>query len=282
MIWMKAIVSHDIDHLTLSEHYLKDLIVQKHFVRSYIELFLGKISLTEIFNRMGDVFRNQWQHIESLHAFNTKHNIKSTFFIGVNKGLGLSYSQQQSAFWIHKMLEMGCEVGCHGIEFESFDKINTEFNVFKGFSGQSNFGTRMHYIRKNESTFTNMAQAGYKFDSSEMSFKEPYKIGDMWEFPFQIMDGYIIEKPKQWQSKNFNQSCDETKKIIDQAAQMNLSYLGIDFHDRYFSDSHKTWKDWYMWLIEYLSAQKIEFIDFKQAVNELELSSKASISAVAS
>lgn len=267
---MKAIVSHDIDHLTLSEHYLKDLIVPKFFVRSYIELFTGKISVSELFQRYVDVFRNQWQHIKALNQFNIAHNVPSTFFIGVNKGVGLSYSQTQSALWIQNMLQMGCEVGVHGIEFENFDKINTEYSLFNEISNLAEFGTRMHYIRMNEGTFTNMAKAGYRFDSSEMGYKAPYKIGNMWEFPFQIMDSYIIEKPKQWQSKNFAQSCEQTKYIIDKAFDLKLPYLGIDFHDRYFSDAHKTWKDWYIWLIEYLIDQKIEFVNFKQAIKELE------------
>lgn len=267
---MKAIVSHDIDHLTLSEHYFQDLIVPKFFVRSYMELFSGKISLAELFHRYGDVFRNQWQHIEELHAFNKINNVPTTYFIGVNKGVGLSYSTAQSAIWIKKMLEMDCDVGAHGIEFENFEKINNEYSLFKELSQQPTFGTRMHYIRTNAHTFTNMAKAGYLFDSSEMGFKAPFKIDAMWEFPFQIMDSYIIEKPKQWQSKNLFQSCEETKKIIDKAVDLNLPYLGIDFHDRYFSQSHKTWKDWYMWLIEYLSENKIEFINFKTAVKELE------------
>ncbi len=267
---MKAIVSHDIDHLTLTEHYLKDLIVPKYFMRSKIELFTGKISLNEFFIRVGDIFKNQWQHIEELHQFNNLHNVPTSYFIGVNKGVGLSYSNEQSFFWISKMLQMGCEVGVHGIEFESFDKISAEYNLFKKASNLPSFGTRMHYIRTNEHTFNNMAKSGYIYDSSEMGFKAPYKIGSMWEFPFQIMDGYIIEKPKQWQSKNFKQSCEETLKIIDKVVEMKLPYLGIDFHDRYFSDAHKTWKDWYMWLIEYLASQKIEFVNFKQAITELE------------
>jgi len=267
---MKAIVSHDIDHLTLSEHYLKDFIVSKYFLRSKIELFIGKISFTEFFNRVGDLFKDQWQHIESLNEFNLKHQVPATYFIGVNQGIGLVYSQKKSEFWIRKLLEMGCDIGLHGIEFENLEKIQMEYDVFKKFSNLHFFGCRMHYIRKNENTLNNMAKVGYTFDSSEMSFKAPYKIGNMWEFPFQIMDGYIIQKPKQWQSKNFKQSCEETIKIIDKSFNLNLPYLGIDFHDRYFSDSHKTWKDWYMWLIEYLSSQKIEFVDYKQAIKELE------------
>lgn len=267
---MKAIVSHDIDHLTLTEHYLNDTIVPKFFIRTFIELTSGKISVTEFMHRFGDVFKNQWQHIEELHAFNIKNGVPTTYFIGVKRGLGLSYSQQQSEYWIKKMLQLGCRVGVHGIEFASIEKISEEYNLFKRLSLQQSFGTRMHYIRKNESTFTNMAKAGYVFDSSEMDYKAPYKINTMWEFPFQLMDSYVIEKPKQWQSRNFQQSCEESKRVIDKVVQLNLPYLGIDFHDRYFSASHKTWKEWYMWLIEYLRAQKIEFIDFNSAIKELE------------
>lgn len=268
--FMKAIVSHDIDHITISAHYFKDLIVPKYFIRSFIELFIGKISFNELFHRFTDLFKNQWQHIEDLHQFNTQHQVPATFFIAVNNGLGLCYNLKQAEFWIHKMLQMGCRVGIHGIEFETFEKINQEYLLFKQISEQSNFGIRMHYIRKNEHTFINMAKAGYLFDTSEMSYNPPYKIGNMWMFPFQIMDGYIIEKPKQWQSKNLKQCCDETKIIIDKAFDANLPYLGIDFHDRYFSNAHKTWKNWYIWLIEYLQSQKIEFVDFNQAIKELE------------
>jgi hypothetical protein len=267
---MKAIVSHDIDHLTLSEHYLRDFIVPKFFVRSHIELLSGKISLKEFLNRVGDIFKDKWQYLEELHRFNQSHSVPTTYFIGVRRGEGLSYSKEQSAYWIHKLLELGCDVGPHSIAFENFDDIQQEFSLFKELSGQQAFGTRMHYIRTNEHTYANMAKAGYAFDSSEMDYKAPYKIGSMWEFPFQIMDSYIMEKPKQWQSKNFSQSCESTKRIIDKSMDLDLPYLGIDFHDRYFSNSHKTWKDWYMWLIEYLGSNNIEFVNFKTAIRELE------------
>ncbi len=267
---MKVIVSHDIDHITLSEHYLKDLIVPKYFVRSGIELLSGKISFVEMLHRFKDVFKNQWQHLDDLVEFNTLNNTQSTYFIGVNNGVGLNYSAQQSVFWIQKLKQLGCEVHIHGIEFDSFESINKEYLLFKKRAQQEIIGTRMHYIRQNAHTFTNMAKAGYAFDSSEMGFKAPYKIGNMWEFPFQIMDGYIIEKPKQWQSKNLSQCCDETKKIIDKAFKEKLPYLGVDFHDRYFSKSHKTWQAWYIWLIEYLKSNQLEFVNFKQAIFELE------------
>lgn len=267
---MKAIISHDVDHLTLSEHYLRDLIVPKYFIRSAIEFFNEKISFNELYERHLDIFRNQWQHLEALAEFNKQHKIPATYFIGVNNGVGLQYSTLHASNWILKLLSWGCEVGVHGIEFETLNLIESEYQSFKSISRLTQFGTRMHYIRTNNDTLANMSKAGYIFDSSEMSFSAPYKIGNMWEFPFQIMDGYIIQKPKQWQNKNLVEACDETKRIIDKALTLNLPYLGIDFHDRYFSNAHATWKNWYMWLINYLLENNIECIDFKKAILELE------------
>lgn len=271
---MKAIISHDVDHLTLSEHYLNDLIVPKFFARSYIELITGKIDFSELYNRYTDVFKNKWQHLKELHEFNTQHGVPATFFIAINKGVGLNYSLEQATIWINEIKTWDCEIGIHGIEFENFEKVNAEYNTFKSITNQKEIGTRMHYIRTNNETFNNMDKAGYLFDSSEMAFKAPYKIGNMWEFPFQIMDGYIIEKPKPWQCKNLQQCCDETKIIIEKAESLNLPYLGIDFHDRYFSNSHKTWKNWYIWLVNYLMENKIECVNFKQAIAELESKSQ--------
>ena len=71
-------------------------------------------------------------------------------------------------------------------------------------------------------------------------------------------------------SVNLNKSKELTLKIIDQAHQADLKYLGIDFHDRYFSHSFQTWLNWYMWLVEYLKQNKIEFVNYNQAIAELE------------
>lgn len=271
---MKAIVSHDIDHFTLTEHYFRDLIVPKFFVRSKIEFLIGKISFTELLLRWSDVFTNKWQNIDELIDFNKLYQVPTTFFVAVKKGIGLSYSNKQAQFWIEHILKRGCEVGIHGIEFDAFDKIKSEYNTFSKVSKQASFGCRMHYIRKMEGTYENMAKAGLVFDSSEYAIKNPYKVGVMWEFPFQLMDGYIMQKPKQWQCKNLEQTKDLTKKILEECDAKQLSYIGIDFHDRYFNNRFVTWRDWYTWLIDYLNAQKIEFVNFNTAIQELEKVSK--------
>src|SRR5687767_3220615 len=144
---MKAIISHDIDHFTLREHLFKDLIVSKFFIRSYLEFVKGKISFSELALRHADIFTNKWENIEALISFNRSYEVPGTFFIAVEKGLGLSYSNQQARFWIKAIKDQGCQVGLHLIEYMDLEKITREKDLFAELSGTNDFGTRIHYIR---------------------------------------------------------------------------------------------------------------------------------------
>jgi hypothetical protein len=267
---MKAIISHDIDHITVWEHLFRDTIIPKYLTRMHIELFAGRISLREYTLRWSDFFKNKWQNVDELITFNNVSGVPSSFFVAVNKGVGLNYSNASALLWIDQMKLRNCEIGLHGIEFDNPELMKKEFELFKSLTQSANFGIRMHYVRNTERTYNLLSETGYRYDSTEHAFKNPYKIGNMWEFPFQIMDGWIIENYKKWQSLNLVQAKENTIKLIDKAHAANLSYLGIDFHDRYFSHSFKTWLDWYMWLVSYLKSNKIEFVNFETAVKELE------------
>ena len=271
---MKAIISHDIDHITVWEHLFKDTIIPKYMARMHVELFTNKISLREYTLRWADFFKNKWQNVDELITFNNVSRVPSSFFVAVNKGVGLNYSNTSAMLWIEQMQSRRCEIALHGIAFEKETDINNEYQLFKQLTGQQNFGIRMHYVRNTEQTYNLLAKTGYLYDSTVHAFKNPYKIGNMWEFPFQIMDGWIIENYKSWQSLNLEQAKINTIKLIDKAEENNLQYLGIDFHDRYFSHSFKTWLDWYIWLVDYLRQNKIEFINYKEAIRELESGNK--------
>lgn len=270
---MKAIISHDIDHLTVSEHLLRDLIVPKFMVRTNIELALGKIGFDEYFLRWNDFLKNKWQNIDELIAFNKTINIPSTFFIGVDKGIGLNYSNAAAVVWVKRILEQGESVGIHGICYQSSERVRHEKESFEKAFHLKPKGMRMHYVKRNDKTLDYFNKAGYIYDTTVHAYENPYKIGQMWEFPFQMMDGWIIENGKKWQSQNLEQSKEATKKSIEKAFDNNLKYIGIDFHDRYFSKSFKTWMDWYLWLCDYLIQNKITFTSFDAAINELETSS---------
>ena len=267
---MKAIISHDIDHITVTEHLFRDTIIPKFMARMHIELLSGKITLREYILRGSDFFKNKWQNIDELITYNNTKQIPSSFFIGVNKGIGLNYSNELALVWIEQMKFRNCEIGVHGINFDSLVSVKDELDEFYKLSKLPSTGIRMHYVRKDDNTLNYFNEAGYLYDSTIHAFQNPYKIGTMWEFPFQIMDGWVIEKDNRWQSSNLAEAKENTKRIIERAQKENLNYFGVDFHDRYFSHSFKTWLDWYTWLTEYLIENKIEFVNFKTAIKELE------------
>jgi hypothetical protein len=112
-------------------------------------------------------------------------------------------------------------------------------------------------------------RAGYLFSSSTFALTDPYRIGTLWEFPVHIMDGYLFEKDCRWQNRTLRQAQEETDRLIRTAAAMGLRYFSILFHDFFFSDGFRQWKEWYCWLIEYIRENRIEFSDYKTAIQEL-------------
>jgi hypothetical protein len=267
---MNAIISHDIDHITVWEHLFRDTIIPKYMVRMHIELLKGKISMREYTLRWSDFFKNKWQNIDELITFNNIYGVPSSFFIAVNKGVGLNYSNEAAQLWIDQMKNRKCEIGLHGIAYSNPAIMREEHDLFLKMTGDSSCGIRMHYVRNTDKTYTTLSDLGYRYDSTEHAFKDPYKIGSMWEFPFQIMDGWVIENSKSWQSMNLAGAKENTLRLIEKAQENKLEFLGIDFHDRYFSHSFSTWLSWYMWLVDHLKASGINFLNFSQAIQLLE------------
>src|SRR5829696_3582926 len=111
---MKAIISHDVDHITVWEHLFRDTIIPKYMTRMHIELLGGKISLREYTLRWSDLFKNKWQNVDELITFNNIQHVPSSFFIAVNKGVGLNYTNRSASLWIEQMLLRNCELGLHG------------------------------------------------------------------------------------------------------------------------------------------------------------------------
>jgi len=266
---MKIIISHDVDHITVWEHK-KDIIIPKFLVRNMIELMSGAISGKEGCLRFADLFKNKWHNIEELIDFDRKEHIQSTFFIAVAKGLGLSYSLKDAEFWINRILNERFDVGLHGLAFDNCEDIKNEYTSFKNLSKLNDFGIRMHYLRSNNNTLKYLNNSGYIFDSTLYKFQNPFKVGNLWEFPLNIMDSYLFHKNSRWQNQTLEQVKDETKRKIDEAYKRNIKYFIVLFHSRSFNNSFNSWKNWYIWIIEYLKSNGFEFINYRKAVEELE------------
>jgi hypothetical protein len=264
---MEVIISHDVDHITAFEH--KNLIIPKHLVRNVIEIALGYISLSEFLNRSRDLAKNKWHNLESLVKFDKENHIPSTFFWGVKNGKGLDYNLRNAEIFIKKVMEEGFDVGVHGIAFDDNNDIKTEYNIFKKISGLNEFGIRMHYLRRSNETLNYLNESGYIFDTSLCKLENPFKVGTLWEFPLHIMDGYILYRNSRWQNQNLVQAKEATIRIIENCLNHGINYFTVLFHDRYFSESFITWKEWYIWLIHYLKENNFSFITYRDAIEDL-------------
>ncbi len=264
---MKIIISHDVDHLWRNDHY-RDLIYPKLWVRSTLELFKGEYGIKEWGHRMMSPFNKVRHRIEEVMEFDKANGIPSSFFFGMEKGLGMSYGYKNAIEIIKAVDEAGFDVGVHGIAYDDLDNIQKERDLLKKIINRDDFGIRMHYVRFSENTFNYLNEAGYIFDTTEFDklsrdncLKEPHKVGNMWEFPLNIMDGYL---PKKLEDKKR-----VTKELIKKAENEKLTYLTILFHDYLYSKGYETDKKWYIWLIDYLKGNGYEFISYKDAIKEL-------------
>ncbi|RKY03900.1 MAG: hypothetical protein DRP56_10725, partial [Planctomycetota bacterium] len=262
-----------VDHITALEHW-RDLYIPKSIVRSSIELAKGKITAAEYGLRFKEIALNKFHNLDELMRFDREHGVHSTFFLGVNQGLGLCYSLKNAASWAKKIAENGFEVGVHGIEFNDPDGVKKEFNLFAQRSGRNDFGIRMHYLRMSNDTIQYLDDAGYAFDTSVYQIENPYKVGDLWEFPLHIMDTYVFNHGCPWQNRTHQQAFEATVQTIESCREKGINYLTVLLHDRYFSSAFQSWQQWYVQVIRYLVDNAFEFINYRQAIDELENSSK--------
>lgn len=269
-----ALISHDVDHIKPWEHIFKDLIIEKFIIRSKIEWLTGKIFFAEYLHRIKDVFLNRkWNHIHEVIAFNQTFNVPSTFFVGVNNGMGLNYPLESSIWAINEILKHSFyEIGLHGIAFDNLEKMKKEHVLFKNIAKMDSFGIRMHYLRRNDFTLNYIKQCGYLYDASFPQDTNPYYTNEgLLEIPVHIMDGWMFDGNKRYQIHSLDKAKDLTKKRIDELVNKNVTYISILFHDRYYSNAFISWKKWYEWLITYLIQNKFTFILHKDVDKLLHL-----------
>lgn len=256
------------DHITALEHF-KDLFLPKYLVRNTIELFSRKISVHEYCLRVYNILRNKLHNIDDLVRFDKENHVRPTFFFGLNNGLSLSYNNKNAKRWISYVISYGIPVGVHGIEYNNQGGIDQEFSRYHQLIGLNPSGIRMHYLRNDNNMLKYLDRAGYLYDASIFELKPPFKVNNIWEFPIHLMDSYLIYGESSYRIKSLEQAIKDTIACIEKAKTSNLPYLHIITHDIYFSESFKNWKAWYIWLVSYLNEQNFEFIDYNEAVEQL-------------
>lgn len=265
---MKVIVSHDVDHLKPGEHW-KDLYYPKLWLRSFLELIKRQISFNVFWNRFVSVFDKRINRLPELCEFDKNNGVRATYFFGMSHALGMVYNQEKALQWIKYVKERGFDAGVHGCDYQHAQAICREHDDFAKLTGETSFGIRNHYVRYDDDTFNKMNLAGYLFDTTEFkkekpTYKKPYKVGDMWEFPLAIMDGYVVHHDLM-----------EAKKTVTELINNTISeggdYLTILFHDSFYNEKcYPVEKAFYEWLICFIKSLKLEFVSFKEAIKELD------------
>ena len=264
-----VIVSHDVDHLFAADHWFRDLIYPKMWVRTTLQLLKREIKVSEWWLRNTSCFRKNRHKIDDIMAFDTSLGIPSVFFFGMNQGLGMSYTPVEAEPIIRHVHDCGFAVGVHGISYQNINEMKMEYATFCDTMGFAPSGIRMHYVRYDANTFDNLSRIGYHYDTTEFhkqeskTVKAPYKVNGMWEFPLTIMDGYLPQK--------LNAAQEKTLQILAECKAAGLEYITILFHDYQFCDDYLDIRDWYMWLMRYFyESPEFEFISYEQAVRRLE------------
>ena len=265
---INVIISHDVDHLFAKDHWFRDLIYPKMWVRTSIQLAKREITAKEWWLRNTSCFRKNRHNLDALMDFDESHGVKSTFFFGMNQGLGMSYKPEEAKPIIQKLHDRGFSTGVHGIEYQDYAGMKKEYDTFRNVMGFEPCGIRMHYVRFDDKTFEKLDSIGYPFDTTEFdkqnngSRKDPYKVGNMWEFPLTIMDAYLPDK--------FEEAKKATLNLLDESMEKGLQCITILFHDNQFCDDYQDMKKWYEWLIEFFSNSKdYEFISFTEEIRTL-------------
>lgn len=267
---MKIIMSHDVDHLYNTDHLTRDMIYPKLVVRSFIHVLQRKICFRTLFWRIVSIFEKRLNRIDEVMELDKTYGVPSTFFFGMNQGLGLSYRPEEAKEIIAKVENNGFSVGVHGIEYEDIKGIKAEHDAFCKYTQKDSFGIRTHYVRSDKDTFKKFNNVGYVFDTSQFNKKKleiraPYKVENMWEFPLHIMDGYIMPFGDLETGKK------NTAEAIRQAEKEGMAYCTILYHDyQYNQRTYPAEKAWYDWLLNYLREQKYEFVSYEEAILELE------------
>ncbi len=271
---------------------IRNCIHVKLWLRLARFVLTGKISLPHAFSVLFDASKIKLHNIEALMEFDRAHGVKPTYFFimdqerCIHDSLGGAYPLDDAKPFIELVRSNGFEAGVHGIVFDDFDGMKSERDTWTQLTGSAPKCIRNHFVRFDDKTFERMNSLGYDYDSTEFDkaarslIKAPYKVGNMWEFPLNIMECYLVS-PYVKQTAAYLASAEEMKaqtlRIIDELKSRGIKYLTVLFHDPGFCESLKGYRDWYKWLVSYVEeSPDFDFMSYREAIAHLEQKAAAS------
>lgn len=282
-----VIISHDVDYLpshglTRIRQCISYFIRPRTWYRLARNFLTGRISFKVFIKKFIYSLQKKKNHFPQLMAIDKAHGVKATYFFGMNQGLGLVYHPEDAKPVIELVRSNGFDAGVHGIVFDDFDGMRKEYDTWTQLMGTPPESIRMHYVRYDDKLFERLSRVGYAYDSTEFhkperkTIKAPYKVGSMWEFPLNIMEGYLVPKNEVIDDVSAETLKRATLQIIDELKAQNIHYLTILVHDPYYSFFYDGVYEWYQWLLQYLSdSPDFDFVSYREAVALLEEEAKS-------
>ncbi|MBL0126953.1 MAG: hypothetical protein IPP83_05720 [Flavobacteriales bacterium] len=266
---MRVIVSHDVDHLRVREHW-KDVIIPKMLVRGKYELLRGRIPFGELVRRYTMILHGRMEHIEEVMRFDDRMGVRSCFFFGMANGLGLNYSRERVAPFIQRVLARGFEAGVHGIAFNNEAAMMEEHEAFAAISGLKEFGIRMHYLRQDARTIALVERTGYSFDATSRTFEDSRRVDGIWEFSVHEMDTWAMCGGSRYQARNTSDAVAHTMSRFERAEAMGIGTFNLLFHDVYYTPAFNSWRSWYEQVVRKLAERGCTFTTYTEAMRTSE------------
>ena len=141
---------------------------------------------------------NPYYGVPTIMEVEERFGVRSTFFFRPEYDDGSPVQQYEDT--IKELVKNGWEVGLHANNTSSVGEVVAEKEALESVLGKPVYGSRVHYLRVSANTFSNLAEAQIKYDSSLTYEKEkinPKNTGFQFEnglvvFPITFMDAYLF------------------------------------------------------------------------------------------
>lgn len=152
----------------------------------------------EIMHKVIDEGFNPYFGVPKIMEIEEKFGIRSTFFFRPKYDDGTTVDKYEKT--LKSVLSSGWEVGLHSNNTSTLEEVAQEKKLLEKAAGAPVYGSRVHYLKVSESTFSNLKESGMKYDSSLSFDKEQIDLRNtgylvkngLVVFPVTFMDTYLF------------------------------------------------------------------------------------------
>jgi peptidoglycan/xylan/chitin deacetylase (PgdA/CDA1 family) len=183
--------------------------------------------------RVRDEGFNPYYGVPAVMEVEERFGIRSTFFF--RPKYDDDSEVDQYADTIRTLLQGGWEVGLHANNTSTFEAVVSEKKAIERVAGKPVYGSRAHYLKVSANTYSNLAKARIRYDSSLMFEKNKVDARNsgfllkegVVVFPVTFMDAYLFSYMGQTEQTVTAFVLEAVEKLFASGAQI----LTLLWHD---------------------------------------------------